>query len=115
MSETVDIGPLDVKYGGESYVLDMEDMDTDEARAMERYGIPDLRTLQEGIQNGKLDCLTFSFWLARRQNGEDGARLDKTTVRPVKWLNALTRASDAALKAAEAKAAEGKAGEPGEG
>jgi hypothetical protein len=81
---------MEFTYEGREFILDLEDMDTDQARAMERYGVPNLKTLTEGILNGDLKALTVLYWLALIQDGEEGTRLEKVRIKPVKLLMALT-------------------------
>jgi hypothetical protein len=84
---------LKVEYEGESYTLDLEDMDTDEARAMERYGVPNLKALEDGVSVGDVSALTVMYWLMLRQSGEGDVRLDRVKIKPVKFIHALAAAS----------------------
>lgn len=98
-----------VTYEDVEYVFDIEDMDTDEARAMERYGVKNLKALEEGISEGEVDALSVAFWLMRRQNGEPGARLDHVKFKPVKFIKSLMAAklSEDVEESEEGKAEEG--------
>lgn len=89
---------LDITYEGKSYVLDLEDMDTAEARAMERFGVKSLKDLETGISAGEVDALTVTYWLMLKQNGEPGVRLDRVEFKPIKFVKALIRATDAEAK-----------------
>jgi len=80
---------LDITYEGKSYLLDLEDMDTDEARAMERFGVPSLKALTEGVAEGSVDALTVVYWLMLKQNGEPGVRLERVKFKPIKFLQAF--------------------------
>jgi hypothetical protein len=103
---------LHVTYDGREYDLDLEDMDTDDARAMERFGVPNLKTLELGITEGSIDALTVAYWMMLKQNGEPGARLERVKFKPIKYIKALiTATSDAAEKAKAEEDAEGKAQE----
>lgn len=86
---------LKIEYDEETYTLDLEDMDTDQARAMERFGVPNLRALEEGIVTGEIDALTVAFWLMKVQNGEPGQRLDRVKFKPVKFAKAIITAAAA--------------------
>jgi hypothetical protein len=94
---------LTVTYEGVARVLDIEDMDTDEARAMERFGVKNLKQLDEGISAGDIDALTVAFWLMLKQNGEPGVRIDHVKFKPVKFVKALL----AAVPTKDAEADEG--------
>ena len=97
---------LRVHYDGKDFDLDLEDMDMDQGRAMERFGVPNLRALEEGIESGDLDALTVAYWVMLQQNGEPGARLERVTFKPLKFIVALV---EAALKEKERLEAEAKA------
>lgn len=94
---------LHVEYEGKEYDLDLEDMDTDEARAMERFGVKSLQMLEEGIVSGEIDALIVAYWIMLRQNGEPGARLDRMRIKPLKFVKALLAAAAENKKAEEAK------------
>lgn len=96
---------LEISYEGKDYILDLEDMDTDQARAIERFGIPNLKALEDGIGLGDVGALHVCYWLCLVQNGEPGARLERVRMKPVKFARALT---EAAMKLAEARRAEGE-------
>lgn len=87
---------LDVTYEGKDYLLDLEDMDTDDARAMERVGVKNLKALEEGISQGDVNALTVAFWLMLKQNGEPGARIERVRFKPIKFIMALAVASEKA-------------------
>ena len=98
---------LQLTYEDREYTLDLEDMDTDEARAMERFGVKNLKELEEGIETGWVPALTVAYWLMLKQNGEPGARLDRVKFKPVKFVKAIiASAIEVAQKAAEEAAAE---------
>lgn len=84
-----------IKYDDREYILDLEDMDDDEARAMERFGVKNLREFDEGISDGDLDALTVAYWLMKKQNGEPGVRLERMKFRPIAFLHALGEAAKA--------------------
>jgi hypothetical protein len=92
---------LDIKYDGKDYTLDLEDMDTEQARAMERFGVPNLKALDDGIAEGDLKALTVAYWIMLVQNGEPGARLERVQIKPIKFVRALVSAALAAEKAAK--------------
>jgi hypothetical protein len=97
---------LKVTYESKEYLLDLEDMDTDQARAMERLGVPNLKALEEGIGAGDVDALTVAYWLMLTQNGEPGARIERVKFKPIKFLRALA----ASVTAETEKPAEGADG-----
>ncbi len=84
---------MNVKYEGQEFDLDLEDMDTDQARAMERFGVPNLKALEDGVAEGNLDALTVVYWLMLQQNG-DGTRIDRVKFKPIKFLRALAKAQE---------------------
>lgn len=92
---------LQVEYEGTSYDLDLDDMDTDQAAAMERVGVPNLMALENGIGSGDVKALRVAYWLMLVQSGEPGARIDRVKFKPIKFLKALGVASEAALPAEE--------------
>lgn len=96
---------LEVKYEGKEYLLDVEDMDTDDARAMERIGVKNLKALQDGISEGDTSALTVAYWLMLKQNGEPGARIERVKFKPIKFLMAVALAGE---KAAEDETADPK-------
>lgn len=100
-----------IKYEERELVFDIEDMDTDQARAMERFGVPNLKALQDGIFAGDVSALTVCYWLAMDQSGEAAVRLDQVKFKPAKFLAEFGKAQKAEVEAAK-KAAEaaGKAG-----
>lgn len=95
---------LKVTYEDREYTLDLDDMDMNQARAMERRGIPNLKTFEEGLMEGQVEALTFAYWLMLVQNGEPGARLDRVTFKPMKFAKAVLVAYMVAIKEAEAEA-----------
>lgn len=97
---------LDISYDGRDYTLDLEDLDMDQARAMERFGVPNIKALEEGIGDGDLSALTVAYWLMLQQNGEPGTRLERVRFKPIKFIKAIGIAAE---KLAEAKKAEGDA------
>lgn len=84
---------LDLHYEGKDYTLDLEDLDTDQMRAAERFGLPNLRALEEGIEAGDLVALTVAYWLMLVQNGEPGTRLERVKFKPIKFLRAWGEAA----------------------
>jgi hypothetical protein len=103
---------LEIVYEGDDYLLDLDDMDLNDGRAMERFGVKHLRALEEGISAGEVDALTVAYWQMLKQSGQPGARLDHVVFKPVKFIKALVEASaKAELEAAKkAKAEESEAG-----
>ena len=83
---------MNVKYEGQEFDLDLEDMDTDQARAMERFGVPNLKALEDGVAEGNLDALTVVYWLMLQQNG-DGTRIDRVKFKPIKFCLLYTSPS----------------------
>lgn len=92
---------LEVTYEGKSFIFDIEDMDTDEARAMERHGVKNLKALEDGIGDGDIAALTVAYWLMVRQNGEPGARIDRVVFKPIRFIKALGAAKVIGADAAE--------------
>lgn len=88
---------LHVNYDGREYDLDLEDLDMAQGRAMERFGVPNLKALEEGIAEGDLSALTVAYWVMLQQNGEPGARLERVNFKPIKFIKAV---GEAALRAA---------------
>jgi hypothetical protein len=97
---------LTIDYEDHEYELDLDEMDTDQARAMERFGVKNLKTLEEGILEGDVACLQVAYWLMVVQNGEPGARLDRQKFKPMKFAKAIAMAMLLMIQAAEAKMAE---------
>lgn len=99
---------LFITYDKREYILDLDDMDTDEARAMERFGVPNLKAFEDGIGEGDTDSLTVAYWLMLKQNGEPGVRIDRVKFHPIKFLKALGKAAkeESARDAKAAKDAE---------
>lgn len=83
---------IPVTYEGKDFLLDIEDMDTDDARHMEKIGVRNLKELQDGISVGDTSALTVAYWLMLKQNGEPGARIERVKFKPIKFLLALTLA-----------------------
>jgi hypothetical protein len=90
---TPTMAALIVNYEDHEYLLDLEDMDTSDARAMERFGVPNLRALEEGISTGDVSALTVTYWLMLKQNGEPGVRLERVQFKPVKFIKSLIAAT----------------------
>lgn len=80
---------LKITYEDREYILDLEDMDTDDAAAMTRFGVKTLKALEEGISEGDVACLTVAYWLMLKQNGEPGVRLERVRFKPIKFVKAL--------------------------
>lgn len=78
-----------IDYEGRELFLDLEDMDTEHARVMERHGIPNLKALDDGVKAADVKCLTFLYWLCLVQNGEPGTRIERVSMKPIKFLKAL--------------------------
>lgn len=93
---------LEISYEGKEYTLDLEDMDTDDARAMEGVGVKNLKALEDGIDEGDVSALRVAFWLMLKQSGEPGVRIERVKFKPIKFLMALAVASQNATEAAEA-------------
>jgi hypothetical protein len=89
---------LEISYEGKDYLLDLEDMDTDEARAIERFGVKNLKALEDGIGEGDISALTVAYWLMLKQSGEPGVRLERVKFKPVKFIMALGVASQKATE-----------------
>lgn len=92
---------LKINYEGNEYFLDLEDMDTNEARTIERSGVKNLKALEEGVGEGDVACLNALYWLMLVQNGEPGARIDRVSCKPIKFLRALGEASQEAAESGE--------------
>lgn len=90
---------LEISYDGRDYLLDLDDLDQEQARAMERFGVPNLKALEEGISEGDLSALTVAYWVMLVQNGEPGARLERVRFKPIKFIKAIGVAALAAEKA----------------
>lgn len=91
---------LEITYEDNIYILDLEDMDTDEARAMERFGVKNLKALEDGIGEGDINALTVAFWLMLKQSGEV-VRIDRVKFKPVKFIRCLGEAGEKASTEAE--------------
>lgn len=85
---------LEVSYDGKDYLLDLEDMDTDDAAAMERVGVKNLKALEQGIDDGDVSALRVAYWLMVKQSGEPGARIERVKFKPIKFIMALALASE---------------------
>ena len=85
---------LEIDYDGREYTLDLEEMDTDDARVMERFGVKNLKQLEEGIGEGDLSALTVAYWLMLKQSGEPGTRIERVRIKPIKFVKALAAASE---------------------
>jgi hypothetical protein len=80
---------LKITYEDREYLLDLEDLDTDQARAFERIGVKNLKAFEDGIGEGDVSALTCAYWLMLIQNGEPGARIERVKFRPIKFLKAI--------------------------
>jgi hypothetical protein len=94
---------LKITYDGQDYTLDLDDMDVDQARAMERFGVKNLKTLEEGLLEGDIGCLQVGYWLMMVQNGEPGSRLERMKFKPMMFAKAITIAMLTMLQELEAK------------
>lgn len=92
---------LKISYDNRDYVLDLEDLDLVQGRAMERLGVPNLKALEEGISAGDLSCLVVAYWVMLQQNGEPGARIERVQFKPIKFIKALGIAAKKAAEDAE--------------
>ena len=101
---TPTMAALIINYEDHEYLLDLEDMDTDQARAMERFGVKNLKALDDGIAEGDISALTVAYWIMLVQNGEPGARLERVKIKPIKFVRALVAAAEKAKKDAEESA-----------
>lgn len=97
-----------IDYEGHEYILDVEEMDDAEGRAMERFGIPNLKAFEDGIGEGDISALQVAFWLMLKQSGEAGQRLERVSFKPAKFLKALGKAAKAEVEAAGDDESEGK-------
>ncbi len=100
---------LKVSYDDRDFLLDIEDMDTDDARAMERFGVPNLKAFEDGVSAGDTSALTVAYWLMLKQNGEPGARIERVKFKPIKLIKALIAATQEAADGEPSE--EGKAPE----
>lgn len=73
---------LNLEWNGDDYAIDLDDMTVAQARAMEGLGLPNIKSLEEGMIEGDLDALTFCYWLMLVQNGSPGQRLDRVEKLP---------------------------------
>jgi hypothetical protein len=99
---------LEISYEGKEYLLDIEDMDTDEARVMERFGVKSLLALESGIGEGDISALTVAYWLMLKQSGEPGVRIERMKFKPIKFLKALGAAGEKVQAAKEEEEELGK-------
>lgn len=93
---------LKVNYENNEYLLDLEELDTDDTAAMARFGVKTLKAFEEGISEGDPVCLTIAYWLMLKQNGEPGARLERVKMKPIKFLKALAAAEKTGVEDEEA-------------
>lgn len=100
-----------ISYEDREYILDLDEMDTDQARAMERFGVKNLKSLEEGILEGDIGALQVAYWLMLVQNGEPGARLERVKFKPMRFAKGIAVAMLVALKEAE-KAMEEQGADP---
>ena len=96
---------LDIDYDGTKYLLDMEDLTTDQLRAAERFGVKNLKELEVGVAEGDASALQVTYWVMLRQNGQEGQRLERVSFKPVKFLHALATAAQSEADRVKAEAA----------
>jgi hypothetical protein len=94
---------LEIEYEDRIYLLDLEDMEIEHVRAMERFGIASLKALEERFAEGDLNAILVYYWLCLVQNGEPAARLERVRCRPIKFVKAMGVAAKKAAKAAESE------------
>lgn len=97
---------LKISYEDREYDLDLDEMDTDQARAMERFGVKNLKALEEGLLEGDIGPLQVAYWLMLTQNGEPGARLERMKFKPMKFAKGIALAMLAMIQEAEKAMAE---------
>jgi len=95
---------LEIQYEGRTFLLDIEDMTTEDARAIERFGIPNLLALEDGMKVADVKSITAYYWLCLVQNGEPGARIERVQCKPLKFLKALRNANVLGAEDEEGKA-----------
>lgn len=79
---------LEIDYEDRVYLLDLDDMDTDQVRAIERAGIPNLKALESRLLDGDLTAIMVYYWLCLVQNGEPAVRLERVKCKPLKFFKA---------------------------
>lgn len=83
---------ININYDGKDYSLDLEDLDMEQARVMERFGVSNLRELEQGINEGDLDALTVCYWVMLQQNGETNMQIESVRFKPFKFIKAIGEA-----------------------
>lgn len=94
---------MQIEFEGQTYTLDLDEIDVSEARHIKRQTGLSLLAFQEGLAQVDVDCVVAAYWLMRKQSG---------TVVDMNAVNfPVVRFTEALIKAAE-KEAEANPTEP---
>lgn len=84
---------MQIEFEGESYTLDLDEIDVSEARTIKRQTGLSLFDFQQGIYNVDPDALILAYWLMMKQSGKTAIDPQKVNFKIVKFSNAITEAT----------------------
>jgi hypothetical protein len=94
---------MTVKYDGEDYQFDMEDITVGQARTLKTVFDVTMGNLGEKLGDQDPDAMTAVYWLMMVQN-DNPVPIDQIDFKIIKFANALNEAFSESEKAADAKA-----------
>lgn len=83
---------MNIEFEGESYTLDLDEIDVSEARTIKRQTGMSLIKFQEGIYEVDPDSLILAYWLMMKQSGKPAVDPQKVNFKIVKFSNAIVDA-----------------------
>lgn len=83
-----------VAFNNKSYILDLDEMNVEEARIIKKYAALTLKGLQDGLAELDPDAMTCLYWLMLRQAGEDHS-IERVTFKILKFAEAVGEAQEA--------------------
>lgn len=96
---------MTVKYDGETYLFDMEDITVGQARTLKTVFDVTMGTLGEKLGDQDPDAMTAVYWLMMVQN-DNPVPIDQIDFKIIKFANAL---NEAFAESEEKEAAKNKA------
>jgi hypothetical protein len=104
---------LHVEWDGETYDLDLDDIDVSQGRQIKRQTGLSLLKFQEGLMEVDTDCVVVAYWLMMAQNGK-AVDMNRVNFKVVKFTEAIIMAAAREKQEQEERDAANPTGEPTE-
>lgn len=90
---------VNIEFDGETYSLDLDEVDVGEARTIKRQTGMNLVDLNRGaLIDADPDALVAVYWLMQKQNGKPAVDMNRVNFKVAKFATALLNAHEEAMK-----------------